>query len=694
MRSFFEHYQYRLGDMIADYLVDQDRQVELMIYPAERADQVTVPTNQKTTVSLVQAKLAGAAVDKNFTNGLTMFNSATTQSLRLVGQQADTTADGRQTITTTLRDDQGSTYQHYLAWQPGQQRLKVWTAFINGRPTTQRLVWLASFCLSGVSPFYGDQMPAGTLDLIRLRSKWAMEGRIEERPIEDYDLETSWKPSGLALEQFGQNGTMPVRRFFPYVGLRDRAADVTWLAELAGQASWQLNVSRLDDRLAIFGGLPDADNGQWFTDIAPDKDYTSPYAYLTVGTGDLLTVSRRLQTPIKTTELPIIYNEWGTSWGNPSADLVHESVALLQDHHVDCYVIDAGWYDSPDGNWDGGHGDWLVDVDRFPAGMAPVVQDVHAHGMQAGIWYEYETVGRNSTKSADTEALVKRDGIPVTTMKRRFLDLTQPAVQTYLRERMVQHLVTSSFDYLKVDYNDSAGIGAAGIGGATSPAEGLQRLTDAALAMLQEVRQAVPGITIENCASGGHRLTPTWIDATDVSSFSDAHETHSIPIIAANELNVIPAAKNLIWCVVHPEESPDELYFHLIATFLGRVCLSGDIRQLQPSQWQIIDQCLAFYQHYAALIAQGAPFREGPAVLSYHDPVGYQISGFKQDKQMLVLVFGYNLPARRFVNLDIPTGWRLTDVVGSTAIQRTDQGRVSIAPHIFAARAFVFAPTA
>jgi alpha-galactosidase len=39
---------------------------------------------------------------------------------------------------------------------------------------------------------------------------------------------------------------------------------------------------------------------------------------------------------------------------------------------------------------------------------------------------------------------------------------------------------------------------------------------------------------IENCASGGHRLEPSFMGLTSMASFSDAHETRDIPVIAAN----------------------------------------------------------------------------------------------------------------------------------------------------------------
>ncbi|ERL65071.1 glycoside hydrolase family 36 protein [Schleiferilactobacillus shenzhenensis] len=727
MLHFTDLARYQLGDMVAHYLVDEDHHVELMIYPVEDAPLVSVPRHQKTVCSLIQARVAGTAADKNFTNGLTMYNNATVQSLKLIRHTKRVREDDDAVIIrTSMRDGHGNLYAHHLLWRPGEQRLHTWTTVQCNHDQGQRFLWLASFCLSGISPFYSDAIPAGTLDLLRLRSKWAMEGRLEERPVEDYDLESSWKPSGLALEQFGQNGTMPVRRFFPWVGLRDKHRDVTWLAELAVRASWQLNVGRLDDRLMIFGGLPDADNGQWYVDLERNEKYQTPVAYLTVAHGDLARVSHRLQPAVHNTDLPIIYNEWGTTWGNPSATLIHESLTLLQQHAIGTYVIDAGWYQSALNQWDGGHGDWVVDPKRFPEGLAPVVQDIHQHNMKAGLWFEFETAGRHSLLGNDHDAeppkrlylfpmagfsaphaeaewekekaektmLLRehdRDGVhrPVSTVKRRFLDLTQPIVRRYLQIRMIDLLKTAGFDYLKVDYNDSLGLDVQDVAGAASPAESLQRLTAATMTILKEVRKQIPNIKIENCASGGHRLTPAWINATDLSSFSDAHETTSIPIIAANELNVVPAAKNLIWCVVHPDDGADALYYHLIATFLGRVCLSGDIRQLSAPQWQIIDECLTFYRAHSDLIAQGRPFRSGPDILSYHDPVGYQVSGFRLPDEVLYLFFGFNLPEAQTVAMNVPPAWHQSGTVGSPDITLAP-GQVTIPAGRFVARAVAF----
>lgn len=680
--------------MVLHYWIDENKHVEWTIYPKIMAKKVCKPDFQKNTLSLVQSKLAHDAYDKNFSNGLTMFNSQTSREMVFVDQKENHDINGLM-VTTTLKDQHQNLYDQKILFDSKMKRLKIWTEFTNTTSQTEKLEYLTSFVLNSLSPFYGRQL-ADNLQLIRLRSKWAMEGRVEQRLIEDYDLEMSWKPSGLAIETFGQNGTMPVRKFFPIIGLRDTRNDVTWLAELEGKASWRLNAARVDDRLVIFGGLPDNDDGKWFKYIDPGETYQTPYAYITVGQGSLLKVSSRLQRKDKYKTLPIIYNEWGTTWGHPSAELVHESVRLLEKHMIDTYVIDAGWYKSKTKDFNDSIGDWQVDEKQFPRGFTPVVKDIHDHQMKAGIWFEFEGLGKDSQKYYDTNSLVKRDNWPVTTIKRRFLNMTDERVKEYLDKKVIHTLIDSDFDYLKIDYNDSIGIGA---DGDDSPAEGLQTQISGTIGMLKELKKRMPKLTIESCSSGGHRLTPAFIENTDLSSFSDAHETNSIPIIAANELNVIPANKNLIWCTVHQSDTIQNLQYHLIATFLGRICMSGDIRNLSVKQWQVIDEAFKFYQENATLISNGMPFRYGTKVLSYQSPKGYQISGFmdgsdiESSQNVLMLIYRFGTSRNEKVNLDqFSSNWELQKAIGSEAIsvEQTNEGlTVKLPNKEFCAKALI-----
>ena len=81
--------------------------------------------------------------------------------------------------------------------------------------------------------------------------------------------------------------------------------------------------------------------------------------------------------------------------------------------------------------------------------------------------------------------------------------------------------------------------------------EGLRTHMLSSQAFFRQMRSHVPGLVIENCSSGGHRLELSMMALCDVASFSDAHECVSIPIIAAN----IAGAKSVAnytddgWCI-------------------------------------------------------------------------------------------------------------------------------------------------
>ena len=94
-------------------------------------------------------------------------------------------------------------------------------------------------------------------------------------------------------------------------------------------------------------------------------------------------------------------------------------------------------------------------------------------------------------------------------------------------------LNTYGFEYMKMDYNDSIAVGC---DGAESLGEGLRQNMEASLDFIRRVKREVPGIILENCASGGHKLEPLMMSECSMASFSDAHECEEIPIIVFSSM--------------------------------------------------------------------------------------------------------------------------------------------------------------
>ena len=121
---------------------------------------------------------------------------------------------------------------------------------------------------------------------------------------------------------------------------------------------------------------------------------------------------------------------------------------------------------------------------------------------------------------------------------------------------------------MKIDYNETIG---AGCDGAESLGEGLRRNMAASKAFIEKVKREVPGIVLENCASGGHRLEPGLMSQMSMASFSDAHECEEIPVIAANLHWVIHPAQSQIWAVIREKDSLQRIAYSVANTFLGRI---------------------------------------------------------------------------------------------------------------------------
>src|SRR5581483_1893172 len=217
--------------------------------------------------SLVQFKLVGDPYPGAFAQGHTMRNSPSVDGLKLEEQKVDKTPEAT-TIITVLRNSKGCRIEHRLTARTGESAFEIVSRFINDSDAPVTLEMLSSFSLGGITPFAADDAP-GRLQAHRFRSVWSAEGRLETRSIEELHLERSWSGAGAFSERFGQVGTMPVRRWFPFVAIEDAKAGVCWGAQLAWAGSWQMEVFRQHDDVCISGGLADREFGHWLKQLAP-----------------------------------------------------------------------------------------------------------------------------------------------------------------------------------------------------------------------------------------------------------------------------------------------------------------------------------------------------------------------------------------------------------------------------------------
>jgi alpha-galactosidase len=682
--------RFRCGDFFVMYTLDPDgKRVGLSMLPGEKEAAVVegrkiletpevlalpefwqpLPAYQG-EISLVQLKLREDDWGGHFSGGRTMRINPTVDGLRFVQQTVEEEPGGF-VVRTELAGARHFSCEHELVYRSGDEAVTVRVTFANQGDESLTLEMLASFCLGGISPFDPEDS-VERLKVHRFLSSWSAEGRHECRTLEESHLERSWASHSAVSQRFGQVGSLPVREYFPFLAVEDYLEGVFWAAQLTVPSSWQMEIFRRDDKVSLSGGLADREFGHWWKEIAPGERFTTPAAFLTVSTGDLDRCCQRLtrmqaaplaQVPAVEFDLPVVFNEWCSSWGTPTPAFIAETAGLLETLPVKIFVIDDGWAEKPRGSTQF-NGDWNVALERFPEGLAPVAADLRRRELIPGLWFELEVCTEGTDAFALPDHKLRRDGRILKVGNRQFWDFTDPWTFDYLTKKVIDRLRDDGFGYLKIDYNDTIGLGC---DGAESLGEGLRRHLEGVQEFFKLLRKEIPDLIIEMCSSGGHRLEPSMLALASQASFSDAHESGDIPILAANVHRLILPRQSQIWAVLRPEDTLRRIQYSLAACFLGRVCLSGQLTQLSGDKIDLVRRNLEFYRRVAPIIRDGESRIFRNLNRSYRRPRGWQAvrrTLRPSADACLVVIHAFGTPAESSFEIPLPDGkWALREAV-------------------------------
>lgn len=554
---------------------------------------------------IAEMKLLGDGYPAGFSCGMTMCRSQTMERFKKISEDEG----------SILYKDDNNVELKVIKEKKGQCT-SVRSILTNSSDKDITVEMIASFAIKDVR---ADKIH-------RLQSFWSAEGKLRTETIDELHMEPSWNRCAMRVEKFGNVGSMPVRKYFPFVALEDSKSGQFVAVQIYCASSWQIELlCKESEEITVVGGLADRDLGHWMKKLAPQECFETPMAVVAEGKS-LYEVCDKLvkaQSPVISpvdNAMGIMFNEYCTTWGNPSFENVKRICDRIAGKGIQYLVIDSGWYGDREYWWDS-IGDWDVNQKKFPGGMKPIADYIRKAGMIPGMWFEMESLASGS-KYYNSDHLVMKDGQPLTVGGRRFWDMEDPWVIDYLTEKVIGTLKEGGYGYLKVDYNDTFGMGC---DGAESLGEGLRRKVIASQRFFEKIREEIPGIVIENCSSGGHRLEPSMMELVSQASFSDAHETQAIPLIAANMHRVIKPEQSQIWAVLRADDSIDRIYYSLCATLFGRMCLSGDIYDLSEEQWKAVDEGIEFYKKVSHIIKDGVTTKCEYSTIQYNAPTGEQL---------------------------------------------------------------------
>jgi alpha-galactosidase len=679
---------YTLGHTRVFYVTERNkRETMLVLVPESKLAQV-LPRRQKiepgapdwssqefasipadALVSLAEIHVAG---QKTNPLGSGMIEDPDTTSLVWVGQKE--VKDGQSDrIETDLRAADGTfALRHTLVSYPNTEALECYLQVTNIGQKTLGLQKLSSFCLGGITPFARDDAP-GRLRIHRFHSGWAGEARPQSYGVEEAGLERSWAGFDMRTLRLSSVGSKATLFEFPFVAVEDTGAKVTWGVQLACNSSWQIDLFRKRDGLSISGGLADYEVGHWQKNLSPGESFETPHAWLAVVAGgrdavcDVLTSAQNRPLdngPAVEADLPLIFNEYCGSWGHPSRKEILAMCDRLQGTGVKYVAMDAGWYiaDLPGAvgtNWIRDLGDWKPNPDLFPGGLKQTCDDIRKRGFIPGLWFEPEAVTAQTAASQHPEAMLRLNGDLVDSDGRTFFDFRLPFTRDWLTKRVTDLVKDCGFGYVKIDYNGRIDLGA---DGSDSPGEALRSHMAGVLDFYRQMHREIPGLVMEDCASGGSRLDPLTLSQFEMASFSDCHEGREIPVIAANLDHVILPRQNQIWATLHSSDDERKICYSLSSGFLGRLCLSGSVQELSSKQWSYVTRACALYRQVSPILKEGHSHYNQHNGPSWRHLQGYQsvCRLSKNEDQALLVIHTFAKPYPAQIKLPLPPGhWHL-----------------------------------
>lgn len=505
-----------------------------------------------------------------------------------------------------------------------------------------------------------------------LSGRWAGENSINERPVQ---------PGKTVLES--RRGTTGMQNE-PWFAVRRNDTNETngqvWFGALAWSGSWQITVEQDQvEQVRITGGFNPFDFGY---KLAAGASLSTPSFYAGVTTEGLGEASR-LMHRLELTKIlpqaptprvrPVLYNSWeatGFEVDEPGQIALAEKAASIG---VERFVMDDGWFGARNSD-KAGLGDWVVNQQKFPHGLKPLIDRVHTLGMDFGLWVEPEMVNPDSDLyRAHPDWVLHMNGRPRSEGRNQLvLNLARADVRAYVYHALDKLLSENDIAFLKWDYNRSwSEPGWPEV----APDEQKNVYVDFIrnyYGILEELRKNHPKVEIESCSSGGGRIDLGVMHLTDEVWTSDNTDAFDRLRIQDGFTQAWTPAVMMAWVTDSPtwvNNRTLSLEYRFLSSMQGSLGIGADLNKWQPQDFATARRLVAEYKAIRKTVQQGNLYR---LVSPQHGSEQSATESVSPDRAHAVLFAflhssteNYPYPTVRLQGLDANAKYRIRAIAGT-----------------------------
>ncbi|QAY71873.1 alpha-galactosidase [Xylanimonas protaetiae] len=262
--------------------------------------------------------------------------------------------------------------------------------------------------------------------------------------------------------------------------------------------------------------------------LGRDDEYATPWQYGSWGDG-LDELAARFHRHLRASAgaprspRPVILNTWEAVYFEHDPATLVALAERGAAAGVERFVVDDGWFVGRRDDTTS-LGDWTIDPERWPAGLAPLADRVRELGMDFGLWFEPEMVNLDSDLAREHPDWLfdAGHGAGLPSRYQHVLDLGHPEAESYVLEAMSALVKELGIAYIKWDHNRYL----LDAGHSPSGRPGFREQTLAAYRIMDELHRRHPGLEIESCASGGGRIDLGVLARTQRVWPSDCNDPH------------------------------------------------------------------------------------------------------------------------------------------------------------------------
>lgn len=418
-----------------------------------------------------------------------------------------------------------------------------------------------------------------------------------------------------------------------------------WFGVLAWSGNWRIAAEVTDfasTRLNI--GINDWD---FALRLNGGASYTTPASFAGYTTGGFGAASRALHDLIRDQIIPhrdtlhkVLYNSWEATLFDVDVASQSALAEIAAKMGVELFVLDDGWFHGR--NLDNaGLGDWWADAAKFPDGLNPLIERVHALGMEFGLWVEPEMVNPDSDLyRAHPEWVIhfpQRDRTQA--RNQLILNFAREDVQAYIIDKLDALLRDHNIAFIKWDMNRNV----TEPGWQTTehdPRELWVRYVEGVYRVWGTLRERHPQVIWQSCSGGGGRADLGILRLADQIWVSDNTEASARLSIQEGFSQVFPANTMEAW-VTDANEHHLSMTFRFHVSMCGSLGVGGHLVKWSEADRTEAARCIALYKEVRHVIQFGDQYRLYPAQGSGYTAVQY-VS--KDQQEGVLFVFRTHLP--------------------------------------------------